>query len=272
MRRRTHHESHRMSCLLVAAIALAVGANPYRHQPKFIERGADSYTGVLVNLTAGAGAADPFDPTRPTVVFAVGINPFPGHLRYTIAPNMAAAIGRRLGGSVNVLEWAWGADSVGSVIPRRNLAHAEDHGRRLAETLLATGVPPERIHLIGQSSGCTLMASAAQALVARTGRLVGQVTLIDPASFHHDVIFGQIGVARSAARVENYWAPGPSGYGSQADFAGVWNYRVPGPGGLLGAPTLSRSDHINTARFYLATIEDPANPAGFNTSHVLRGP
>jgi hypothetical protein len=272
MRRRTHHELHPMSCLLVAALALAVGANPYRHQPAFVLRGPDTNAGVLVNLTAGAGPADPVDPSRPTVVIAVGVNPFPGHLHYAIAPSMAAAIGRRLGNSVNVLEWAWGADSVGSVIPRRNLARAEDHGRRLAGVLLEAGVPPERTHLIGQSSGSTLMASAAQAIVARTGRLVGQVTLIDPASFHHDVIFGQLCLTRSAARVENYWAPGPSGYGGNADFAGVWNYRVPGPGGLLGAPTISKSDHINTARFYLATIEDPAHPAGFNTSHVLRGP
>ncbi|WZO97756.1 hypothetical protein EP7_004807 [Isosphaeraceae bacterium EP7] len=272
MRRSTHHESHHMSCLFVAAISLAVGANPYRLQPAFFERGPDANAGVLINLTAGGGPADPFDPSRPTVVIAVGANPFSGRIHYTIAPTFAAAIGRRLGNSANVLEWAWGADSVGSVIPRRNLARAEDHGQRLAEALLATGVPPERLHLIGQSSGGTLMASAAQAIAGRTGRLVGQVTLLDPASCHHDVIFGQLCVANSAARVENYWAPGPSGYGGQAHVAGVWNYRVPGPGGLLATPSLTRSDHINTARFYLATIEDPANSAGFNTSHVLRGP
>ncbi len=45
---------------------------------------------------------------------------------------------------------------------------------------------------------------------------MAQLTLLDPAVTYHGLIFDVLAAGSSASFVENYWAPGPSGYGREA--------------------------------------------------------
>ena len=140
------------------------------------------------------------------------------------------------------------------------------HGLRLAASLRDHGVAPERLHLIGHSSGAIVAASAAQALRGWTGRPVAQLTLLEPAAFYHHVVFERLAAGSSALHVDHYWAPGPSGYSREVDHAGVRNYRVEVPTPLLSAVHPLRSGHLHVFQWYLATVEGRSPPLGFNAS------
>jgi pimeloyl-ACP methyl ester carboxylesterase len=256
-----------LSVVLLALSATAWGDD----RPPFVRFGGDLARGVLVNLSAGAMPGDPPAPGRPTVVFIHGFNPAPRVVRFTMAEQLAEALVRRAGPAINVLGWNWNGATFVSLDPRANGDSAVAQGRSLAAALRGAGVVPWRLHLIGHSSGSIVAASAARELAAAAGRPVLQLTLLDPAAFYHSLLFERLAAGTTAQRVENYWSPDPGAYGRAVPHPNVWNHRVSGPRPYLGVVRPRRSSHLYIVSWYIATVEDPGPPHGFNRSLLLAG-
>jgi pimeloyl-ACP methyl ester carboxylesterase len=254
--------------LLLVAVA-AVAGSP--DTMKMVEFQADPAPGLLINTTAGLRPFDPPDPARPAVIMIHGLNPTPWLVRIPEAERLGEAVGRRGGPPINVLGWDWNGDTYASLRPKLNQEHAVDHGRMLARAILAAGLPPEHVHLIGHSTGAIVAASAARALRETTGRPVAQVTLLDPAMPYHDLVFNRLAVGSSARVVHHFWAPGPSGFSNPAGSPGVTDIEVDLPGGWWGLVNLLQSAHLNMARWYIGTAGDPTLPGGFNASVFAQG-
>jgi hypothetical protein len=252
-----------MTAPLVFVALFASAACP-TDRPRLFRLGGDPSPGVLANRTPGARPFDPPDPSRPTLVFVHGLNPIPRLVRYTMSQELAVAVARRGGATPNVLSWEWNSATLVSLSPQVNAEATVAQGRRLAGALRARGVAPGATHLIGQSSGTIVAASAARTLLAETGRPVARLTLLDPAAGYHDVVFDQLEAGTSAVRVENCWAPGLTGFGRAVGHAGVRNVRVDGP--AVGPATLlaPRPAHLNVVHWYLDTVADRSLPGGFN--------
>jgi len=253
---------------VLAAAALIAGGP----RQGLIVRGGDPARGLLVNVTSGARPFDPPDPWRPTVVFVHGFNPAPGIVHFRMAERLGASIARRGGPPSNVLGWDWNAATFDSLRPDVNAENAVRQGHALAAALLASGVDPSRTHLIGHSAGGMVATSAAWVFAARHGRPPAQLTLLDPATFYHEVIFERLSAGALAPLVENYWSPGPSAYGNEVRLPGVRDVRVDGRAPFSGVVCPLRSDHISLVTWYLSTVEDPSRPMGYNTSRRPVGP
>jgi hypothetical protein len=249
--------------LLVAAAAIAAGPDD---RARLYRLGGDPAAGILINRSPRARPFDRLDPSLPTVVFVHGFNPAPRTFRYLMGERLAESIARRGGPPVNILEWGWNAASFVSVRMSENQENSIAQGRLLAAALWASGAAPGKVHFVGQSSGAIVVASAARTFVDCYRQPVAQVTLLDPATHYHDVVFQQLAVGTAAARVENYWSPGPGAYGRPAGVARVSNIRADVPAPLSGAVLLSRSAHLNVFRYYLATVEDRSCSVGYNVS------
>jgi pimeloyl-ACP methyl ester carboxylesterase len=183
-----------------------------------------------------------------------------------MAERLAEAVARRGGPPINVLAWSWNGATYINLNARVNAENNLSHGRMLAAALWASGVPPSRTHLIGHSAGAIVAASSARTLNLEYGHPVAQLTLLDPAAYYHHVIFDRLAAGTSAGRVENYWAPAPSGYGRAVTQPGVRNVRVDGQTPWLGVVAPIRSAHLDVVRWYLATVEDRTSATGFNAS------
>jgi hypothetical protein len=258
-----------MTCVvLYAAVASLAGVG---ERPALIRLGSDLATGVLVNYTPGAQHTDPPDRSRPTLVFIHGLNPLPRTVHFEMARHLGLALTRRGGPPFNVLGWDWNGASCRSLRSSVNDEAAVQQGASLAAALRHAAIAPGWTHLIGHSSGCIVAASAAQAIAAGTGEQVAHLTLLDPATFHHHLVFERLAAGSVARRVENYWTAPPSGFGREAHYAGVWNQRVTGPTPYFGVLWPLQSDHLNLVHWYLGTASDATRPSGFNTSLLLRG-
>jgi pimeloyl-ACP methyl ester carboxylesterase len=253
----------------VVLLALATSVVGDDARRPFLVFGGDPARGVLVNLSAGARPGDPAVADRPTVVFIHGFNPMPRTVHFTMSEQVAAAVVRRHGPALNVFGWNWNAATFVSLVPRANGDSARAQGRALATALWHAGALPARTHLIGHSSGTIVAAAAARTLAFEYGRPVAHLTLLEPAAGYHDVVFGQLAAGTLARRVENYWSPDLRAYGREAVYHNVQNIRVnrqPSSGG----PILPRrSSHMYVVEWYIATIDDPSYPVGFNRSLVL---
>ena len=182
---------------------------------------------------------------------------------------------RRAGASaarLNVLSWEWNAATLVSLRPDTNREQTIHQGRLLAAALAGAGLDPARTQIIGHSSGSIVAASAAADLLARFRRPVAQLTLLEPAKSYHSTLFGRLAAGRSAAVVENYWVPGPSGYGHAARYPGVQNHLVPSQAPIFGVICPLRSDHLYVVHWYLATVANPIVGQGFNNSAILAPP
>ncbi len=102
------------------------------------------------------------------------------------------------------------------------------------------------------------------------GQPLAQLTLLEPAILYHTLVFERLRAGSAALRVENYWTPGPSGYGCEVAHAGVWNVRVAGPTPNFGVICPLHSSHLFIVEWYIATAEGRACFSGFNTSLLLR--
>ncbi len=242
-----------MVVLLTAALVATAG-RARGQEPRLFEWGRDPARGELVNLTAGAGPCAPIDPTRPTVVVVHGLNPLGPVAHCTVAEGYAESIGRRYGAGVNVLGWDWNGATMDRLMPRANDDRAEQQGLVLASSLMARGVDPSRLHFIGQSSGCLVVASASRVLVHVTGRFIGRITLLDPAWTHHARLFEKLQVQGTSPIVEHYWAPGPSGFGREARRANVDDRAVSGPNGLVGLVRPFHTDHLHAVRWHIRNV------------------
>jgi hypothetical protein len=188
-----------------------------------------------------------------------------------MAQRLGEAVARRGGPRLNVLGWDWNADTFVGLNPRANHEHAVEHGRRLSRALLYQGLAPARMHLIGQSSGAIVVASAARALHEATGERVAQATLLDPATLYHDLVFRRLAVGSCCMTVDHYWAPGPTGLSRRVVTPGIHDRRIEVPGTWRGIVAPHQSAHMNVARWYIETVAQPARTDGFNASIFARG-
>ena len=255
------------ACVALLSAAVLVGGG----RTAFIEWGGDPARGVLVNKTPGARPFDPPDPARPTFVFVHGWNPTPRTVHLSMADRFAEAVSRRFGAAFNVLAWDWNAATFVSLRASANEANSIRQGCLLAAALRGAGIDPTRAQLIGHSSGCIVATAAARGLTTACGQPALQLTLLEPASSYHSVVFDRLAAGSAAYRVENYWAPGPSGFGNHVPHQGVRNWQVDGPTPYLGIVSPRHSSHLAVVRWYLATVDDPNCPAGFNHSLLLGG-
>jgi len=125
--------------------------------------------------------------------------------------------------------------------------------------------------LIGQSSGAIVAASAARELREATGQCVAQVTLLDPATTYHELVFSRLAVSSCCGIVDHYWAPGPAGLSRQVCEPGVHDRRLNVPGGWRGIVVPRQSAHMNVVRWYIETAARPETGDGFNTSVFAKG-
>jgi pimeloyl-ACP methyl ester carboxylesterase len=251
--------------LLTAAATLAADGPA----PTLVRRGGDPSRGLLVNRTVGLRPFDPPDPSRPTVVFIHGINPLPQVVHFGMGEELGRSVRRRGGQAMNVLAWDWNAATFESLSPRANLDVAVLQGRALARALDGAGIDPTRTHLVGHSAGAIVATSAARVFAVGQGRPVARLTLLEPATYYHALLFERMAAGTLAPLVENYWCPGPSAYGREVSIEGVRNFRVEGPASYAGVVCPLRSDHLFIVRWYLQTVEDPRRAWGFNTGAVV---
>ncbi len=235
-----------------------------------VAAGGDPATGLLVNRTVGQRPFDPPDVSRPTVVFAHGVNPGSAIVHFTMAQRLAEALARRYGaGAFTVLEWDWNATTIVSHRQRENTKEAIEQGQRLGATLLAAGFDPARLHFVGQSAGSMVVASATRTIVGARGVRVAQITCLDAATFTHDAVFRELSPGSYASRVENYWASGLSAFGGTSGVPGVVDIQVPQDASIVGLVIPTRSAHLGVVSWYVDTIGDPSQRYGFNQSLLL---
>ena len=239
-------------------------------QPVMIVRGGDPARGILVNRTVGSRPFDPPDRSLPTVVFVHGFNPAPWIVHFEMATRLAESMARR-GVVCNVLDWDWNAATCDSLRPSINCLKSVEQGRLLANQLIQGGIDPSRTHLIGHSAGGMVVTSAASVMAREWGRPVAQLTLLDPATFYHSVIFHQLRAGSLAPLVENYWTASPSAYGNEVRLPGVRDYHVPGRTYYFGVIYPTRSDHVSIVTWYLSTVDNPLVEGGFNSNRWLTG-
>ncbi len=254
--------------LILTAVMAIPQASP---RSSLIVRGPDPARGVLVNRTQGSRPFDPPDRSKPTVVFVHGFNPAPLLVHFEMAMRFSESLARR-GMSCNVLEWDWNAATCDSLIPRINSDRSVEQGRMLAWQLDHAGVDPARTHLIGHSAGGMVATSAAWVYASQWGRPVAQLTLLDPATYYHSVIFEKLKAGSLAPLVENYWTASPSAFGKEVRLPGVRDYHVAGRSYYFGVFCPIRSDHVFVVHWYLSTIENPTLQGGFNTNLWINHP
>jgi pimeloyl-ACP methyl ester carboxylesterase len=221
---------------------------------RLVEFGPDHARGVLVNASCGRRPSDPLDPGKTTILIVHGLNPFHPFAHFSVGPRYAEALRLRYGALYNVAYWDWNAATGNGLHESKERCLAVSQGYRLADQLVAQNIEPSRLHLIGQSAGCMLVAATAQRLAHRTGTPVGCVTVIDPARLEHGLIFEQLRVGLNAHIVEHLWVPGFSGFGAQANYPNVRNITLQGPRGWRGLVRVTKSDHLHAVRWHIAAL------------------
>jgi len=245
--------------LVVWAMATGCGLNT-----AVLQKGGSCRRGVLLNYSCGAHPCDPIDPEKPTIVITHGWNPLPERIRTTFGSSGAQALKCRCGDNYNLLSWDWNAVKI-SPFNDEPIRISRCQGRMLACALRARGVNPQCTQIIGHSLGSIVAVQAAVCLSDQGP--TGQLTLLDPPEDFHELLFCRLAAARHACVVENYWAPGVSGYGAEAPYRGVRNYQVEGGHApLRGIVDLSVSNHVFTMLWYYQTMGDPSLPCGFQNS------
>jgi len=233
-----------------------------------IQRGGNGRKGVLLNYSCGAHPCDAIDPAKPTIVLTHGWNPLPNKIRTTFGSSGAQALKCRCGDRYNLLSWDWNAVRV-SPFQGEPFRIGRCQGKMLAAALRARGVNPSCTQMIGHSLGTAVIAQAAVCL-SDLGPM-SQLTLLDPPTKLHEELFCRLQAQHHARVVENYWAPGISGYGSEANYRGVRNFKVENhPAPMRGMIDISSSNHVNTMLWYYKTMCNPALACGFQNS-ILRG-
>lgn len=233
-----------------------------------LQKGGNGRKGVLLNYSCGAHPCDPIDPSKPTIVITHGWNPLPKRIRTTFGCAGANALKCRCGDSYNLLSWDWNAVKV-SPFNDEPFRIGRCQGRMLASALRARGVNPRCTQIIGHSLG-TLVATQAAYCLRDLGP-TAQLTLLDPPTSLHEELFCRLRAQNQACVVENYWSPGISGYGGEANYRGVRNYNIGhGNAPIRGIVDLSVSNHVYAMRWYYRTMCDPSQPCGFQKSVFRR--
>jgi pimeloyl-ACP methyl ester carboxylesterase len=251
---------------LALALTACVVATGCGLNTAVLQIGGNGRMGVLLNYSCNAGVCDPIDPAKPTIVFTHGWNPLPKGIHTTFGSASAAALKCRCGDSYNLLSWDWNGVRI-SPFKDEPLRVGKEQGRMMAAALRARGIDPGRTHMIGHSLGTIAVAQAAVCL--QDLGCTAQLTLLDPPETYHEQIFRGLAPTCHATVVENYWSPGPSGYGAHANVAGVQNYIVRGTTPIVGIVDLSLSNHVYVMRWYYETVRNPSMRCGFQNSVLL---
>jgi len=245
--------------LLLAGLTTGCGLNS-----AVLQRGGNGRKGVLLNYSCGAHPCDAIDPSKPTIVLTHGWNPLPNRIHTTFGSSGAKALKCRCGDTYNLLSWDWNAVKV-SPLKGEPFRIGRCQGKMLAAALRSRGVNPHCTQIVGHSLG-TLVAAQAAVCLSDLGPMA-QLTLLDPPTSLHEEIFCRLKVQRHAGIVENYWAPGISGYGGEANYRGVRNYEIKrGHAPIRGILDLSASNHVNTMLWYYRTMCDRTLCDGFQNS------
>ncbi len=255
-------ETCRYSCLillLLVGLTSGCGLNSV-----VLQKGGNGCKGVLLNYSCGAHPCDPIDSSKPTIVLTHGWNPLPNQIHTTFGPEGAKALRCRCGDSYNLLSWDWNAVRV-SPFNDDAFHVGRRQGKMLAAALRSRGVNPRRTQIVGHSLG-TVVAAQAAVCLSDLGPM-GQLTFLDPPTSLHEELFCRLKAQRHACMVENYWAPGISGYGEEASYRGVRNYEIErGRAPIRGIVDLSVSNHIYTMLWYYRTMCDRSLCDGFQNS------
>jgi len=247
--------------MLLCSMAVGCGLNS-----AVLQKGGNGRKGMLLNYSYGAHPCDAIDPSKPTIVITHGWNPLPKKIHTTFGCSGANAIKRRCGDSYNLLSWDWNAVKV-SPFNDEPVRIGKCQGRMLAAALRARGVNPNNTHMIAHSLG-TLAITQTAVCLSDLGPMA-QLTLLDPPTSMHEEIFCKLGATRHACVVENYWAPGISGYGEHVETLGVRNYRVKGVNPIRGCVDISISNHVNVMLWYYKTMQCSSMQCGFQNSVLL---
>ncbi len=254
-------ENSRYRCLLLLLVVFSTGCSL---NTAVLQRGGNGRKGVLLNYSCGAQPCDAIDPSKPTIVITHGWNPLPKHIRTTFGCSGAKALKCRCGDSYNLLSWDWNAVKV-SPFNDEPIRIGRCQGRMLASALRSRGIKPGNTQIIAHSLGTVAAAQAALCL-SDLGH-VRQLTFLDPPEDFHEELFCHLRATRHACVVENYWAPGISGYGAVANYRGVRNYEVErSHAPMRGTVDLSVSNHVNTMLWYYRTMCNPRLQCGFQNS------
>ncbi|QEG35069.1 alpha/beta hydrolase family protein [Bythopirellula goksoeyrii] len=251
-------QRNQMLALTLLTFSVGCGLNT-----AVLQKGGNGRCGVLLNYSCGANPCDPIDPSKPTIVITHGWNPLPNKIHTTFGSSSAQALRCRCGDSYNILSWDWNAVKI-STFKDEPQRVGRQQGRMLACALRARGVNPRCTQIIAHSLG-TLAAAQTACCMSDQGPFA-QLTLLDPPTGMHDEIFCKLAVSHHARIVENYWAPGISGYGEEVCCPGVRNYCVEGDHPVLGIVDLSISNHVGVMRWYYDTMRCPNMPCGFQNS------
>jgi hypothetical protein len=250
-------------------VAVLTASLPSHHDqslqpPLYDTSQGDPSQGFLINMSPDMEWGSPIDPSRPTVVVVAGLNPFPDHLTNLLAEPYSEAIGQHTP-HINVLKWAWSGASNPAPLQSVQAHNAIAQGRKLAAALQETGIPPHKLHLIGQSLGCLLVAATAQSLCCAAGEPVAQITFLDALWWNHHLIFKEIKAYEFTNRIVNYWTDGPSGYGKPEHYPGVQNCYVEwGPYPVSGLILFWKGNHVWVSRVYVRLMSNPERFYGFD--------
>ena len=256
-------ETAQKSVLAAVLICVCASVTGCSLNTAVIQKGANCHQGTLLNYSCGAHPCDPIDPCKPTIVITHGWNPLPKRIRTTFGISGAKALKCRCGDSYNILSWDWNAVKV-SPFNDEPIRIGKCQGRKLASALRSRGVNPRCTQIIAHSLG-TLAAAQTACCMSDMGPFA-QLTFLDPPTTLHEEIFCNLGVTRHARVVENYWAPGISGYGDAVGYRGVRNYEVKGDHPIRGIVDLSVSNHVHVMEWYYETMNCPSMQCGFQNS------
>ncbi len=250
---------HCLLLLLFAGLLTGCGLNT-----SVLQRGGNGRKGVLLNYSCGAHPCDAIDSSKPTIVLTHGWNPLPNRIRTTFGPEGAKALRCRCGDSYNLLSWDWNAVRV-SPFNDDPFRVGRCQGKMLATALRSRGVNPRRTQIVGHSLG-TVVAAQAAVCLSDLGPMA-QLTFLDPPTSLHEELYCRLKAQRHAGVVENYWAPGISGYGEEANYRGVRNYEIRrGTAPMRGILDPSVSNHVYTMLWYYRTMCDRSLSCGFQNS------
>lgn len=194
--------------LLLPLLAASTCQGALAWNSEIVQVGRDRSRGCLVEYYPGC-------PGGPVVVITHGFNPFPRVAKFSFMQSYANCIHARCGPHVRVLGWDWNASTLAGLRTIRNQRNCRRQGEFLGMALLQAGVDPARTHLIGHSMGSIVVSSAARCLANHKCR-VQRVTLLDPVSTYHPMIFECLHVTSAACAVDHYWTPHPTGFGADS--------------------------------------------------------
>lgn len=246
-----HASALSIALAIVLGAVVVQSASAQRISEVLASRGKAPAGCRLTNMSIGAAADSPINPSLPTYVITHGYNPLPAMFRLTTPEAYATKLRCRYGDQVNVLAWHW--DSAGQGSHEGNNQNARQSGRCLATALSERGIVPERTTMIGHSMGAVVVSTTANCLFHQTGQCTEKIILIDAPKRRLPIILCELEITECATSVTNVWAGGLSGVGAPANHPLVTNVKAPDRRrriGCFGPLCVARNNHMDVVLWY----------------------